>query len=386
MKAPSFWSHKHPGVLARLLQPVGLVYSLIGEARLIAVGSARPLVPVVCVGNPTLGGAGKTPVAIAIGKRLRQRGLRPGFLSRGYGVKITTPVEVERGGKATDYGDEPLLLAKTGTTICSPNRSWGAERLEKKGVDVIVMDDGFQNPSLSKDLSLLVVDAEAGFGNGLIFPAGPLRMRIAPQLARAHAIVIVGTGKASTHLSRLAERRGIPVIHALLHANAGRVKKLRRRRLVAYAGIGRPEKFFNTLRAEKLDVVETVAFNDHHPYTRHDAKQLLALAHKHDALLVTTEKDAVRLSGQADDTLAELARESQVLPVEAVFDRVSLHKLNLLLDTLPNTKQEKAISKPAAKTAIPKKPAAKKARPKKTAAKKPVPKQAVKAVQGRKKT
>ncbi|MCB1479370.1 MAG: tetraacyldisaccharide 4'-kinase [Rhodobiaceae bacterium] len=356
MKAPAFWNDPKPGILARLLKPAGLVYSLIAEMRIKAVTPARPLIPVICVGNPTLGGAGKTPVAIAIGKRLRERGLRPGFLSRGYGANITTPVIVERKGSAELYGDEPLLLARAGTTVCSPNRPWGAERLEKEGVGIIVMDDGFQNPSLSKDLSLLVVDAGSGLGNGLVFPAGPLRMRLAPQLMRADAIVIAGAGKAGAGISRMAERRGIPVLHAVLLPDPARTEKLRGRKLVAYAGIGRPEKFFATLRDEKLDIAETVSFADHHPYTPEDAARLLDLAKSHGATLVTTQKDAVRLAGQSDETLVLLARKSRVLPVEAVFDRVSTHKLNLLLDTLPNTVRKKVPGKrpgkaPAAKPA-----------------------------------
>lgn len=180
MKAPAFWAGPDPTPLARLMRPAGYFYSLAAEFRLATVSPARPLVPVVCVGNPTLGGAGKTPVALALAKWMKARGFKPGFLSRGYGANITKPVLVDRKGSAEQFGDEPLLLARIAPTVCSPNRAWGAEMLVEAGVDLIIMDDGFQNPAIAKDLSLLVVDGAIGLGNSLVFPAGPLRMRLLP--------------------------------------------------------------------------------------------------------------------------------------------------------------------------------------------------------------
>lgn len=161
MRAPRFWSDPRPGLAARLLQPVGLAYSAVAEMRMRVLPCARSLVPVICVGNPTLGGAGKTPVAIAIAQRVTRRGTRPGFLSRGYGAAITDPVVVDPAGSAQAYGDEPLLLAREATTVCCPDRPRGADLLVRNGVGTIIMDDGFQNPSLAKDLSFLVVDARA---------------------------------------------------------------------------------------------------------------------------------------------------------------------------------------------------------------------------------
>ena len=353
MQAPQFWSRPQPTALARLLRPFGWLYSLIAEWRLRMVAPARPLVPVICIGNPTLGGAGKTPVAIAITARMKARGFRPGLLSRGYGADIKAPVAVDRKGTASQYGDEPLLLARVAPTVCSPNRAWGAETLAEGGADLIVMDDGFQNPTIAKDLSILVADGAAGLGNGLVFPAGPLRMRLAPQLARASALLILGDGAAVAPVTRLAERRGLPVIRARLEPDAKRLANMAGEKLVAYAGIGRPEKFFATLRDAGLDVVETHAFADHAPYSPAEAERLLAAAKAQGARLVTTEKDAVRLAGSDDPALMRLKRRSLVLPVSVVFDKVAAHQLDKLLDTLPGggrrATKRKSSAKPTAK-------------------------------------
>ncbi len=333
MRAPEFWSQADPHLLARLLAPAGLIYSTAAELRLRMVRPFRPLQPVICIGNPTLGGAGKTPVAIAIARRLRRRRLKPGFLSRGYGATITRPTLVPREGRAIDYGDEPMLLAKVAPTVVSPNRAWGAELLGDSGIDVIVMDDGFQNPSITKDLSILVVDAQTGIGNAQVFPAGPLRMRIAPQIALADAVIVLGNGEAAEPVASQARLRGLPVIRGHLKPDSSRMAGLAGKRVFAFAGIGRPQKFFDTLRAGGADVVGVREFDDHHPYSDADAAVLRDLARARDAVLVTTQKDAVRLVGSRP--LEALRRRCKVLPVTAAFDRVADHQLSVLLKTLP---------------------------------------------------
>lgn len=242
---------------------------------------------------------------------------------------------VDPAGSAQAYGDEPLLLAREATTVCCPDRPRGADLLVRNGVGTIIMDDGFQNPSLAKDLSFLVVDARAGLGNGLVFPAGPLRMRLLPQIARASALIVVGTAEPGAHLVRVAERRGLPIMRARLIPDPQAVEALRERPLLAFAGIGRPEKFFDTLRAQGLEIAARQAFADHHEYSAADAHNLLQRARELGATLVTTQKDAVRFSGAADGALGELRAAAMTLPVHAEFDIVSLRNLELLLDTVP---------------------------------------------------
>ncbi|MFN0262614.1 tetraacyldisaccharide 4'-kinase [Tepidamorphus sp. 3E244] len=334
MQPPAFWNLKKPNLAAHMLSPLGLLYGWAGELRHLVTIPQRPLVPVLCVGNLTLGGAGKTPVAIEIARRLKSDGCTPGFLSRGYGARIVKPVMVDPKGASASFGDEPLLLARHAKTVCSPDRPAGAQALIDAGCDVVVMDDGFQNPTLAKDLSIVVVDARAGLGNGLVFPAGPLRADLSRQLGRAGGMIVIGEAKdADPHL-RMGERRGLVAMRGHIQAEPHAVANLRGKRLVAFAGIGLPEKFFATLSGLELDVVETRVFPDHHVYSLRDAEDLLALADKRDAVLVTTEKDAIRFQASEEPVIARLAAQTQVLPITVGFDRTGAHNLDKLLKSL----------------------------------------------------
>ena len=314
MRAPAFWTQP-VGPVALALWPASKIYGLAAQARFALSRPQRAAVPVVCVGNLVTGGQGKTPTALCLGRLLRDEGLRPGFLTRGYSARLAGPVVVDSARHtAAEVGDEALLLARCATTVVSRRRPDGAAHLVGHRVDAIVMDDGFQNPSLEKDLSLIVVDAGFGEGNGAVLPAGPLRAPLDWQLRHAHALVLVGNGAAADSLRREAERRSLPVFAARLRP--AEITALVGRRVLGYAGIGRPEKFFDTLRALGAEVVETRAFADHHVFTPAEAEGLIARAERLDALLVTTEKDLARLAG----TGSPLAAHSTALPVDLVFE------------------------------------------------------------------
>ncbi len=310
---PGFFDRRPPPAVARLLQPVGMVYDLAARARTWVTRPARPGIPVICIGNPTLGGAGKTPTAIAVAHRLARHGHTPHILLRGYGGTAITPRHVLPSDTAATAGDEALLLARHAPTVIARDRRKGAEVARAAGADCIVMDDGFQNPTLHKDLSILVIDADHGMGNGLVFPAGPLRMGLGAQLRRADALIVVGAGeRAEEAVARFGDK---PVLRARLVPEPQITLRLDGARVIAFAGIGRPDKFFATLTSIGADIVDTRRYPDHHPFTPADARALITLSERHGAALVTTEKDAVRLAGTKQADLAELARRARVLPV-----------------------------------------------------------------------
>lgn len=301
MRAPAFWNAARPGLLARLLQPVGALFGAASARRMGRPGT-RVGPRVVCVGNFTLGGAGKTPAALAIAERLGATGERVVFLSRGYGGALSgrTPVEVDaERHAAAEVGDEPLLLARRAPTVICANRVEGALMARRMGASVVVMDDGLQNPTLVKDERIAVVDGAVGIGNGLPFPAGPLRAPMAAQWEHVDAVLIVGPGEAGERVAIEALRRGKRVERGRLAPDEGVVARLRGRRLFAFAGIGRPEKFFATLREAGLDVAATRVFADHHAFTCREIADLARRATKEGLTLVATEKDVVRLKPEA---------------------------------------------------------------------------------------
>jgi tetraacyldisaccharide 4'-kinase len=306
MRAPGFWWRKS-GAAAALLSPLAAICGSIAARRLAQSGE-RIGVPVICIGNPTVGGAGKTPTAIMVARMLAAAGGRPAFLTRGYGGKLSGPAQVEASHTAADVGDEPLLLARVASTVVSRDRVAGARLAIAAKASIIVMDDGFQNPALAKDLSILVIDGARGIGNGQVIPAGPLRAPLAPQLARAHAILIVGDGAMPA--------TNLPTFHGRLAPDRAALARLENRRVLAFAGIGDPQKFFATLAAAGINAQIQRGFTDHHRYRADEAAALIAEAERYDLALVTTEKDLVRLQG--DPALALLAARAQALPVELI--------------------------------------------------------------------
>lgn len=329
LRAPAFW-WRRAGAAAALLYPLGAIYGAVAGRRLSASGY-RSRVPVICVGNPTLGGAGKTPAAIAIGSWLQQQNIKVFFLTRGYGGTEAGPLRVDLSiHDAQSIGDEAPLLAGIAPTLVAHDRAAGARFAEQQGADLLLMDDGFQNPSLAKDFSLLVIDGAKGLGNGLVFPAGPLRAPITSQFSRGQALLVIGEGEAGHKAARIATAYGMPVFTAKLEPESVSAAELQGRRVFAYAGIGSPEKFFHSLEGAGAIVAGWKSFGDHHRYSEADAKELLQKAETGGFDLVTTEKDLARMRG--DDRLSKLRADSKVLRV-----RLSLDEESGLFATIKNS-------------------------------------------------
>ncbi|MBV9418675.1 MAG: tetraacyldisaccharide 4'-kinase [Alphaproteobacteria bacterium] len=319
MRPPDFWTRTDfvSQLVGLVLTPFGWLYGWSVQYRAEHTETYRSRAKVICVGNLTAGGTGKTPIAIAIGRALLARGAKACFLTRGYGGNVRGPAFVTADDRATHVGDEPLLLASVAPVVVAADRAAGAKLAEEHGFDTIIMDDGHQNFSLAKDLSLVVVDAETGFGNQRVLPAGPLREPIAQGMKRADAVIINGDGAMP-----LPGFKG-PLLRCHLVQSGD--TDLRGRRVVAFAGIGRPAKFFTSIAALGANIVEQRAYGDHHIYTQAEIARLKVRARSGNATLVTTEKDYVRLPPAERDGIVPL-------PVRSVFDDSAA--LERLLDRL----------------------------------------------------
>jgi tetraacyldisaccharide 4'-kinase len=366
MRDPAFWWTEHSKA-ATLLAPLGAGYGAIAARYMARPGRKAP-VPVICVGNFTLGGAGKTPTAIALARLLLAAGHRPFFLSRGYGGRVAGPVRIDQlapassasasgsaafvgpgwdGGSAEvaakpgttlapdplptggrrerarlqegrDVGDEPLLLARVAPTIVARDRLAGAKLAVEGGADTIIMDDGLQNPSLHKDLAIAVVDGRRGIGNGRPFPAGPLRAPLEAQFNHVDAVLVVGSaGRTAQYAIKIARRRGAPVLQGDLHPAPEAVAELAGKPVLAFAGIADPDKFFATLQAHGIPAAVRKRFPDHHRYAVGEISALLACAQRNGLTPVTTEKDLARLS--RDPAAIDLIARSATLPVTLRF-------------------------------------------------------------------
>src|SRR5581483_2975170 len=318
LEAPSFW-YRQRGALSAALAPLGSLYGKLAEAKFARSTPYRSRLPVICIGNFTAGGGGKTPTAIAVASCLANLGAKPCFLTRGYGGRSKGPLLVASGANAAEVGDEALLLAEVAPTMISADRARGAEAIEATGATAIVMDDGFQNPGLAKDLSLIVVDASLGIGNGLVMPAGPLRAPLSPQIDRADALIVVGTGGNAVSLEQNFASRGKPVLKARVVARQDK-RWLGVLPVIAFAGIAAPEKFYATLSSNGARVLAKRSFGDHHRYTRREAKALLKEAEEKKAMLVTTEKDFVRIPDEEGTPLGELKFRCRPFPVAIEFE------------------------------------------------------------------
>lgn len=301
MKAPKFWYKD--SMLGNILGPLGYFYGVITSWRLMISHSWKAKVPVVCVGNLVVGGAGKTPTAIAVAQYFMQLDLRPVFLTRGYGGSERGPLLVTPEYKRLNtVGDEATLLASVAPTIVARHRISGCQLAESIGAQVIIMDDGYQDPSIYKDISLLVVDGHDFFGNCHLLPVGPLRETIPKGLARASAIIVVEWRKSAldsafkhSHYLSFIARQKLPILRAYL-APGKEATSLSGRRIVAFAGISRPLKFFTTLETIGAVLVERFSFPDHKIYTTTEIQLILDRARVLHAVPVTTTKDAARLS------------------------------------------------------------------------------------------
>ena len=322
MRPPSFWNHREgrhaAPTLRALLTPLSWLQRAGVRRRFRRADPFDPGVPVICVGNATLGGTGKTPVVLYLVESLRRLGIEAVALSRGHGGAEAGPLEVSRQHGAREVGDEPLLLATVGPAFIARDRAEGAKLALARGAQVIVMDDGHQNPDLVKTLNLLVVDGETGFGNDRVFPAGPLREPVADALARADAVILMLPGPEFEPEPELISRFGtLPVIPAWLTPRRAPPPGP----LHAFAGIGRPDKFFASVRAAGGTIVEQTAFADHHAYRPEELQMLATMAGEAGATLITTDKDYVRLP-------AGFRRGVARLPVGVAFgDELTLRRL-----------------------------------------------------------
>lgn len=318
MRAPDFWQ-RPPGLLSGLLSPLGALYGSVTSRRATRAPEHTPAIPVVCIGNAVMGGAGKTPVAGSLAAEPRFAAKNPHILTRGYGGSEAGPLRVDPGiHDAAAVGDEALLLAKAAPTWIARNRVAGAKAIEAAGAGLILMDDGYQNSTLAKSLNLLVIDAAYMFGNGHAFPAGPLREPPDSALSRADAVIALGDDWAAKHFA------GKPVFRARIVAENG--TDFRGRAVHAFSGIGRPEKFFRTLAAAGAGIRRRVAFADHHPFTEAELIRMLDEAEADSAIPVTTEKDLVRLPPALRDRV-------QVLTITLAWDDNAA-----LLDMIDNAK------------------------------------------------
>ena len=333
---PSWWYARAPSRIATLLQPLGALYGRAAAARYFRATPYRSRLPIICIGNFTAGGTGKTPLAIYLCQALLAAGHEPAALTRGYGGRLTGPYWVNANTDvARDVGDEALLLAKAAPTLVARDRRLGVRAIEigPHPVTAVVMDDGLQNPSLAKDLTIAVVDGGRGVGNGRVMPAGPLRAALEFQLELTDAIVVnenaAVAGAAGDVTDWLRRRFAGPVLRASV-APAEATDWLTGARVVAWAGIGAPRRFFATLRALGADVVEAVAFRDHQQLSEDDARRLLDLARRHSAALVTTQKDMARLAG-APGTCGDLRGATRELPVRLALAETDAERLMSLV-------------------------------------------------------
>jgi len=324
MHEPAFW-YRPSSLMSLLLSPLGAIYGAVAGRRLQRKGLDAGI-PVFCVGNYHVGGAGKTPTVVALVNLLRDLDETPVVLSRGYGGRLRGPVMVDPGRHAAaDVGDEPLMLARSVPVAVARERIDGLALAKSQGATAIVMDDGFQNPAIVKDASLIVIDAHRGLGNGCVFPAGPLRAPLPPQIDRTDALIVIGEGRAADAVAATVAARDKPVLTARLSADDAMVTSLRGRRVLAFAGIGDPDRFFRTLRANGVEVASVRAFADHHPFTQSEIEALAAEAERETLTLVTTEKDLARLA--AGGQLPHWARGIVPFPVKLEFDNAStLHR------------------------------------------------------------
>jgi tetraacyldisaccharide 4'-kinase len=298
--------------------PLGAVYGQVAAWRMQSRGFDAGI-PVICVGNYHTGGAGKTPTVLALTKLLRDLGETPVVLSRGYGGKWQGPVKVDPERHiAANVGDEPLMLALMVPVVIARDRVGGVALARSQGASVILMDDGFQNPAIAKDASIIVIDGDRGLGNACVFPAGPLRAPLPPQLARTDALIVIGDGTAAGSVAAAIAANAKPVLSAHLKPDTASLAQVAGKRVLAFAGIGDPERFFRTLRGAGVDVVRERIFADHHPFSREEIEVLIAEAGRDGLTLVTTEKDIARLRGA--EGIAASVRDIAAFAVTLEFD------------------------------------------------------------------
>ena len=291
LKAPKFWYLKRDTFLSNSLYPFSLFFRLGTKIRNLIGKERQSKLAVICIGNIVIGGAGKTPVALKIGSMLKEGGYNPNFVSKGYGGLEKNNTLVKDWHSPKSVGDEPLLLSEIAPTWIGLDRNKSFELAIGNGADCIVMDDGFQNPNLQKDFSIIVINGEQGFGNKRVIPAGPLRESISRGLSRTNLVITIG--KISDSVKEKIPKH-IPIIGANFKIKEDDLI-LKSQKITAFAGIAYPEKFFNSLKLLKANIVDEITYSDHHIYSENDLLYLAEIANKNKSILVTTKKDMVRI-------------------------------------------------------------------------------------------
>lgn len=290
MRTPKFWRDEN--IISFLLYPFSIIYSIFRNLHVFFSSEYRTNLKIFCVGNLTAGGSGKTPVAIKIGYILKNNNVKFAYLSKGYGgiIKEFTKVDLTKH-KAEDVGDEPLLLAEVADTFICKNRKIAMDNLFKNfNYEIIVMDDGFQNPTIYKDKNIVVIDGEYGLGNGELLPSGPLREKVENAIKRTSFFIVIGQDRQ--HLEEKLLNNNMQVLRAYISE-----KNILNDspKYLAFCGIGRPEKFFNSLKKSNYNVIKEISFPDHNKYKEEDLSRILVDANKNDAKIITTKKDWVKL-------------------------------------------------------------------------------------------
>ena len=303
MKTPTYWKERN--IISDILLPFGGLYNCATYLRLKFKPSKKVDIPVICIGNLTAGGTGKTPVAVSVAALLQQHHKKPFFVSRGYGGTLKNIIVNSQTHTPRQCGDEPLLLAKQAPVVVNSDRYAGALTALHNGAELIIMDDGFQNPGLHKDLSFLVFDGNFGLGNGRCIPSGPLRENFSAGLKRADAAIIIGTDRFN-----LRQKINLPCFGASV---APVPQKIKNPHIIAFAGIGRPSKFYRSLRESGFNLLKTFDFPDHHYYTEKELFELIGESEKLGADIYTTSKDFVKIP-------SELKSRFKVLEISICWD------------------------------------------------------------------
>ena len=328
IKPPKYWYNKDIKlpIYIYLLYPLKILLDLIGIIRNKFIKGKSVSVPVICVGNISVGGTGKTPAVITLAKKLSAKGYNVSFISRGYPKKIVIPINVDlQKHTSNDVGDEGMLLAKIASTWVSSNRFRAAQQAKEHGANIIIMDDGFQNPTIHKDFSIITIDSKTSFGNGYTIPLGPLREMPNRALSRAQAVIIIGDQNNELIQNIKSINNRIPVFSASIKLKKDITKDYKR--VIAFTGIGLPQKFFLMLEKNKLNIIEKHEFPDHHFYTEKEIQQLIARGKEINAKLVTTEKDFIKIPKKFHDNIHEICIELQFNQEEQLFDIIN-HCLN----------------------------------------------------------
>lgn len=300
---PKFW--KNINIISFSLIPISIIYLFISKLLYALQQPKKVKTPVICIGNINIGGAGKTPIAIEVSKILTNLGYKVAFLTRGYGRATSNPIIVNNKKHSyTECGDEPLLLSKFGNVFVNKDRYIGAKDAIRSGADIIIMDDGLQNYSLKKDISLLIISGPEGINNGLLIPAGSLRESFKSAIKKVDAVIIIGKDNHNI-TKRIPKNKNIFKANIKTFPN----NEIKNSSLVAFAGISNPEKFFTSLRDLKYNLLETIHFLDHYPYKEKDIEKLLQIAKKNDSKLITTEKDYVRIPKKYQNKILVLPME-----------------------------------------------------------------------------